>query len=60
MRKWVWKLIKKIAELGPVVVSAIATHFCLYPFSISHQIIILSLIRLILKAGKIAAAGMTA
>ena len=26
MRKWVWKFIEKIAELGPVVVSAIATN----------------------------------
>ncbi len=26
MRKWVWKFIEKIAELGPVVVSAVATH----------------------------------
>ena len=26
MRKWVWKFIQKIAELRPVVVSAVATH----------------------------------
>ncbi len=32
MRKWVWMMIQKIAKLGPVVVSAVATH-CFFSLS---------------------------
>ncbi len=40
MRKWVWKFIQKIAELGPVVVSAVATHYLFCSLSNSHDTIL--------------------
>ena len=64
MRKWVWMLIQKIAKLGLVVVSAVATHCCFYshPSNVSHcsSIIVSSFTRLFLTAGKRMTAGTTA
>lgn len=58
MRKWVWNFIQAIEKLGPVVVS-VSTHYLFYSLSNSHHIIS-QFIRLISKAGKIVAVGMTA
>ena len=62
MRKWVWKFIRQIAKLGPVVVSVVTLTllFFLSLANSSHNTIITPLMRLFLKAGKIITVGTTA